>query len=62
MLIINSMAEKDNILTGGTILDPANGKIYSCSISYNANADKLEVRGSLDKRGWIGRTQTWIRE
>ena len=62
MLIINGMMEKEGTLTGGTILDPANGKIYICTISYNAKDDKLEVRGSLDKKGWIGRTQTWIRE
>lgn len=62
MLIINGMMEKEGALTGGTILDPANGKIYNCTISYNAKDDKLDVRGSVDKKGWIGRTQTWIRE
>ena len=62
MVIINGMELKDNELTGGTILDPNNGKVYYCTISYDAQIKKLKVRGSLDKGGWIGRNQTWIRE
>ena len=62
MLVINSMVEKEGTLTGGTILDPNNGKVYSCNISYDSKTGKLNVKGSLDKRGWIGRTQTWIKE
>lgn len=61
MLILNNMIEKDGSLTGGTILDPKNGKIYKCNISYDEKSGKLNVRGSLDKSGWIGRTQTWIK-
>ena len=61
MMIINDLIEKDNKLTGGTILDPKNGKIYKCNLSLEGSGDKLNVRGSLDKSGWIGRTQTWIR-
>mgnify|MGYP001288006009 CR=1 FL=1 len=62
MVIINGMELKDNELTGGTILDPNNGKVYYCTISYDPQTKKLKVRGSLDKGGWIGRNQTWIRE
>ena len=61
MMIINDLIEKDNKLTGGTILDPKNGKIYKCNLSLERGGDKLNVRGSLDKNGWIGRSQTWIR-
>lgn len=62
MLIVNNMVEKDGKLTGGTILDPKNGKVYRCNISVETeNVEKLSVRGSLDKGGWIGRSQTWIR-
>lgn len=62
MMVIVAMIEKDGKLTGGTILDPNNGKVYRCNISLNeSNLDKLDVRGSLDKNGWIGRSQTWIR-
>lgn len=62
MTIINGMIEKGLSLTGGTILDPNNGKVYRCNISLDSKTDKLNVRGSLDKMGLIGRSQTWIRE
>ena len=55
------LLEKDGKLTGGTILDPKTGKIYKCNITLDKEAEKLTVRGSLDKGGWIGRSQTWIR-
>lgn len=62
MLIINNMLEKDGKLTGGTIVDPENGKVYKCIISiHSSDNEKLEVRGSLDKSGWIGRSQIWNR-
>lgn len=61
MMIINNLVEKEGKLTGGTILDPKNGKIYKCNISLEPKGEKLNVRGSLDKGGWIGRSQTWIR-
>ncbi|MFV0392344.1 MAG: DUF2147 domain-containing protein [Paludibacteraceae bacterium] len=61
MIILNDMIEKEGTLTGGTILDPASGKVYRCNISFDAKAGKLKVRGSLDKRGLVGRTQTWIK-
>jgi uncharacterized protein (DUF2147 family) len=61
MTIINNLIEKDNKLTGGTIVDPKNGKVYKCNLSLENGTDKLNVRGSLDKGGWIGRSQTWLR-
>ena len=62
MMIINNMVEKDFSLTGGTILDPKNGKVYKCNISLEKETGNLSVRGSLDKFGLIGRSQTWLRE
>lgn len=61
MLVINDMNEKNGSLTGGTILDPNNGKVYKCNISIDPKTDKLHVRGSLDKGGLIGRTQIWLK-
>ena len=61
MMIINNLVEKDSKLTGGTILDPKNGKVYKCNVSLEKGGEKLAVRGSLDKNGWIGRSQTWLR-
>ena len=44
---------------GGTIYDPNNGKTYNCSMEVEG--DVLKVRGSLDKRGLVGRTMNWLR-
>lgn len=61
MMVVNGMVEKDGTLTGGTILDPNNGKVYRCNITYDAKTCNLKVRGSLDKGGIIGRSQTWVK-
>lgn len=61
MIVINDMEEKNGRLTGGTILDPNNGKIYRCTISFDSQTGNLNVRGSLDRTGVLGRTQTWLR-
>ena len=45
--------------SGGSIYDPGNGKTYNCSMKVEG--DVLKVRGSLDKRGLIGRTMDWYR-
>ena len=44
----------------GTIYDPKVGSTYYCSIEM-PNKNKLEVRGSLDPFGLVGRTDTWVR-
>jgi uncharacterized protein (DUF2147 family) len=62
MMVINEMTEKKGNLTGGTILDPNNGKVYKCNISFDAETGNLKVRGSLDKSGFVGRTQIWIKK
>lgn len=61
MVVVKDMIEKDGKLTGGTILDPNNGKVYKCNMSIDPKTGNLQVRGSLDKGGFIGRTQTWIK-
>jgi uncharacterized protein (DUF2147 family) len=61
MMIINNLEEKEGTLTGGTILDPKTGKIYKCNISFDKATSNLIVRGSFDKRGLFGRSQTWVR-
>ena len=45
--------------SGGKIYDPGNGKTYNCSMKVEG--DVLKVRGSLDKKGLIGRTMDWYR-
>lgn len=48
----------ENVYSGGTILDPANGKTYKAKVTVIDGGKKLEMRGSVL---FIGRTQTWIR-
>ncbi len=59
LVIIRGMHEKDGELVGGKVLDPESGKFYYGKI-YLKNG-KLVLRGSLDKRGFLGRNQTWER-
>jgi uncharacterized protein (DUF2147 family) len=44
----------------GTIYDPKSGTTYYCNIKYK-DKNKIEVRGSMDQGGFIGRTDTWVR-
>jgi uncharacterized protein (DUF2147 family) len=62
LVIIRGMNynEDKNQLEGGKVLDPESGKFYYGKI-YPKNG-KLVLRGSLDKRGILGRNQTWIRK
>ena len=59
LVIIRGMEAKDGELVGGKVLDPESGKFYYGKI-YLKNG-KLVLRGSLDKRGFLGRNQTWER-
>jgi len=52
-------AQGGNEYGGGSIYDPGNGKTYNCSMKVEG--DILRVRGSLDKKGLLGRTMNWIR-
>jgi uncharacterized protein (DUF2147 family) len=44
----------------GRIMDPQNGKIYSCHLKLTDGGKKLEVRGYLGF-SFAGRTQVWHR-
>lgn len=59
MKVLKGFKADGEKLTGGTILDPANGKIYHCTIQIDKKTGKLKVRGTLDKTGFIGRNQIW---
>jgi len=61
MVIITDMKENGDELDGGSILDPASGKKYYLTITYDNKSEKLKLRGSLDKRGWVGRNQFWVK-
>jgi uncharacterized protein (DUF2147 family) len=59
MVIINGLKKDGSEYTGGTILDPTNGKKYKCSISLES-PDKLKLRGYIGF-SMIGKTQYWVR-
>lgn len=59
LIIIRGMHEENGELRGGKVLDPENGKFYYGKIYLQDG--KLVLRGSLDKRGLLGRNQTWLR-
>ena len=60
MQIIRGLKKKENQWTGGTILDPNNGKVYKCYLELEER-DKLKLRGYVGF-SLIGRTQYWYRE
>ncbi|RRU21188.1 DUF2147 domain-containing protein [Stenotrophomonas sp. 278] len=45
--------------SGGTILDPANGKTYKSKLELHPGGKKLDVSGCI---AIICRAQTWVRE
>jgi len=59
MTILWGMEAADGVWKGGRILDPKNGKIYSCRLRLLENGD-LEVRGFIGF-SLIGRSQVWKR-
>ena len=46
----------------GKIYDPESTNTYNGKVSYKAKTDELIVRGSLDRAGLLGRSQTWKRK
>lgn len=60
MVILRDLKKDGNEWTGGTILDPANGKTYKAKIAVEDGGKKLKVRGFIGI-ALIGRTQYWMR-
>ena len=59
MIIVDGLKKDGDEYSGGTILDPKNGKIYKCYITLE-EVNKLKVRGFIGF-ALIGRTQYWHR-
>lgn len=57
--MLSGLKKNGGEYTGGSIYDPGNGKTYHCSMKVEGNT--LHVRGSLDKKGLLGRTMDWFR-
>ncbi|MDB9755131.1 DUF2147 domain-containing protein [Winogradskyella sp.] len=60
MLIIDGLTKDDTVYDGGTILNPSNGKVYSCRLKFDDNKDPntLQVRGYI---AFFYKTQYWQR-
>jgi uncharacterized protein (DUF2147 family) len=61
MTFLWGLKHDDGQWSGGSILDPNNGKIYRAKASLIDGGSKLEVRGFIGI-SLIGRTQVWLRE
>lgn len=59
LVIIRGMRAEKGELVGGKVLDPESGKFYYGKIYLKDG--KLVLRGSIDKLGFLGRNQTWVR-
>ena len=57
--MLSGLKKNGGEYSGGKIYDPGNGKTYNCSMKVEG--DVLKVRGSLDKKGLLGRTMDWFR-
>lgn len=60
MEIIWDLKKDDDEYTGGSILDPKNGKIYKAKMTLAEGGQKLKVRGFIGF-SLLGRTQVWNR-
>ncbi|MFZ2315718.1 MAG: DUF2147 domain-containing protein [Gammaproteobacteria bacterium] len=57
---LKQSAANPNEWSGGSILDPKNGKTYRCKVTVMDGGNKLTVRGYIGAP-LFGRTQTWLR-
>ncbi|MFP2905866.1 DUF2147 domain-containing protein [Pyxidicoccus sp. 3LFB2] len=60
MVIMRDLKKDDDEWTGGSILDPSNGKTYKCKIEVEKGGKRLKVRGYVGMAAF-GRTQHWVR-
>jgi uncharacterized protein (DUF2147 family) len=61
MTILTGLHRDGDHFGGGDILDPDNGRVYSCKITLADGGRHLEVRGYFGI-SLLGRTQTWNRK
>lgn len=59
VLMWNMKFKKEGIWEKGHIIDPENGKMYFVKVTLKG--DKLIMKGSIDKAGVLGRSQTWVK-
>jgi len=59
--ILSGLKKDGDEYTGGQILDPENGEVYSSNMHLIEGGRKLNVRGYVGL-SLLGRSQTWIRQ
>jgi uncharacterized protein (DUF2147 family) len=59
--ILSGLKKDGDEYTGGQILDPENGEVYSSNMRLIDGGRKLTVRGYIGV-SLLGRSQTWIRQ
>lgn len=52
--------QSPTIWSGGSIMDPLNGKTYHCMLTVSNDGNSMNVRGYIGI-ALFGRTQTWVR-
>lgn len=60
-MVILKELEPDGDVMKGRCYDPESQKTYYGKITYKPDKDQIVLRGSLDKFGVLGRSQTWLR-
>lgn len=61
MVFLWGLKADDGAWSGGEILDPDNGNVYSAKLEMIDNGQKVKVRGFMGM-ALLGRTQVWHRE
>ncbi|QOZ51528.1 DUF2147 domain-containing protein [Bradyrhizobium sp. CCBAU 53338] len=61
LVILSGLKKDGDEYTGGKILDPDNGKVYSSRIRLGDGGKKLDVRGYVGV-SLLGRSQIWVRQ
>ncbi|MEZ0171217.1 DUF2147 domain-containing protein [Microvirga sp. TS319] len=61
LVILSGLKEDGAEYTGGQILDPDSGKVYSSKIHLTDGGKKLNVRGYIGV-SMLGRSQMWVRQ
>jgi uncharacterized protein (DUF2147 family) len=60
MVIMTDFSYDEGEYVEGKVYDPETGKTYYGSMELQ-DKNTLKLRGSIDKFGWLGRTETWKR-
>lgn len=60
LVIIRNMKSDGDAWTGGDVLDPENGKVYTATLRLEDGGKVLKLRGYVGVP-LFGRTQTWTR-